>query len=98
MTETADGLVDYCRENGRVCPLPPFWNRLWEMLPDRARDGAGWRPALPLILAAWHEAPVSLKASRLEEHIRWAAEHNALEPIGRFLRELHEHDWFHIDD
>ena len=68
------------------------------MLPGRSRVGAGWQPALPLILAAWHEAPAMLKMLRLAEHIEWAAKHDLLEAIGKFLRELREDDWHHIGD
>jgi hypothetical protein len=73
MDDTVEGLVRYCRENNRVCPLPRFWNDLWEMLPDRKRDGGGWRPPLPLILAAWHDTPALPKMLRLIEHIEWGA-------------------------
>jgi hypothetical protein len=98
MSETVESLVAYCRENDRVCPLPPLWNHLWEMLPNRVRVGAGWQPPLPLILAAWHETPAMPKMLRLVEHIEWAAKHDALDSVGTFLRELREEDWFHIGD
>jgi hypothetical protein len=51
MNESVESVVAYCRENDRVCPLPPLWNRLWEMLPGRSRVAVGWQPP-PLILAA----------------------------------------------
>ena len=98
MRETVESLVAYCRENNRVCPLPPHWSRLWETLPNRAQTGAGWQPPLPLILAAWHDTPAMLKILRLAEHIEWAAQHGALESAGKFLRELREEDWFHIGE
>jgi hypothetical protein len=98
MSETVESLVTYCRENDRVCPLPPLWNRLWEMLPDRSRIGVDWQPPPPLILAAWHHTPAMLKMLRLADHIEWAAKHEALEPIGKFLRELPEQDWYHTGD
>jgi hypothetical protein len=98
MSETIESLIAYCQQNNRVCPMPHHWNRLWEMLPDRSRVGAGWQPSLPLILAAWHDTPAMYKMSRLTEHIDWAAQQGALEPIARFLRELREEDWFHFDD
>jgi hypothetical protein len=37
MSDTADDLIAYCRENNRVCPQPKVWHELWEMLPDRKR-------------------------------------------------------------
>jgi hypothetical protein len=51
-----------------------------------------------LILAAWHNTPATLKMLRLTEHIEWAEEHGALEPVAHFLRELREEDWFHVGD
>ena len=98
MGETIEGLVTFCRKNDRVCPLPRVWNKLWEMLPDRSRVGAAWVPPPPLILAAWDDAPAMLKMQRLAEHIDWAAKHNSLDLVGKFLRELREEDWFHIND
>jgi hypothetical protein len=98
VSESAESLIAYSHENNRVCPLPPLWHQLWEMLPGREQVGAGWRPPLPLILAAWHDTPAILKMLRLAEHIQWAAEHGALEPVARFLRELPEADWHHLGE
>jgi hypothetical protein len=93
---TKDDLIKYCRDNGRVCPMPTRWNELWERLPNRKRVGAGWEPGLPLILAAWHDTPAILKMVRLQEHIEWAEKNGALDEIGAFLRSLPEEDWAHI--
>lgn len=98
MSDSVESLVAFCRENDRVCPLPQLWNQLWKMLPDRKRNGAGWQPALPLILAAWHDTPAMLKMLRLAEHIEWAAQHSVLEPVAGFLRGLREDQWFHIGE
>lgn len=98
MSDTVETVVAFCRQNNRVCPLPPQWSRLWEMLPNRIRVGAGWQPSLPLILAAWGDTPVLLKMVRLAEHIEWAAQHGAMESVGRLLRDLREEEWFHIGD
>ncbi len=98
MDDSVEILVEYCRENHRVCPRPLLWKQLYEMLPDRERDGASWQPALPIILAAWHDTPALPKMLRLAEHIEWAAQHGALEFVSQFLRELREEDWFHGDD
>ncbi len=96
--ESVERLIAYCRENGRVCPMPQRWNALWERLPNRTRVGAGWQPPLPLILGAWDDTPGLLKMLRLEEHIKWAAQHGALAPVARFLRGLFEDEWFHLGD
>ena len=98
MSDTVEGLVAYCRENDRVCPLPQRWNQLWEMLPGRSGIGADCQPPPPLILAAWHDTPAMLKMFRLSEHIEWAEKNGSLEAVGNFLRGLREEDWFHIGD
>ena len=68
------------------------------MLPNCKRDGAGCRPAPPLILAAWYDTPVILKMLRLAEHIEWATQHGALELVARFLHGLREENWFHVGE
>jgi hypothetical protein len=98
MSDTVESLVAFCGQDSRVCPLPAKWNQLWEILPDRKRVGLGWQPPPPLILAAWHDTPAMLKMLRLTEHIEWAAQHDALDTVARFLRALHETDWFHVGE
>lgn len=98
MSDTTKSLMAYCRENGRVCPMPQQWNTLWELLPERKRVGSGWEPALPLILAAWDDTPSMLKMLRLVEHIEWADKHDALQPVAAFLCGLREDEWFHIGE
>jgi hypothetical protein len=90
-----DDLVRYCRENGRVCPMPDQWAAFWEMLPNPTRIGEG--PALPLILGGWH-APALLKMLRLKEHIDWADQHGVLDEVDKFLRSLPESEWAHLGE
>ena len=98
MSEAAENLIAYCREDNRVCPQPDRWIELWEMLPDRKQIGAVWEPPLPLILAAWHETPAISKMLRLAEHIHWADAHGVLPQVDTFLRNLGEKDWHHVGD
>lgn len=48
----------------------------------------------PLILSGWHYSSDDAKASRLEEHIRWAFEHGELGPIAKYLRNLPVERWY----
>ena len=96
MTNAAEQLIDYCREGGRVCPMPSQWNRLWELLPERRRSGVGWQPPLPLILAAWEHSSDLQKMLRLAEHIEWAETRGALDQVSDFLRTLPEEEWHHL--
>ena len=96
--DTVESLKSYCQLNARICPQPQLWNKLWEMLPKKKRVGGGWEPALPLILAAWHDTPALLKRLRLEEHIHWADKTGSLDQVSAFLRGLKESDWHHLDE
>ena len=96
MSEQLEQLWQFCGLNDRVCPLPPKWQSLWEMLPDRQQGGLGWEPALPLILAAWHDTSALDKSLRLRSHLEWANEHGVLPAVDTFLRSLSESDWHHL--
>lgn len=89
-------LLDYCQQNGRVCPNPLRWKELWEALPERQRVGRGWQPPQPLILGAWWHTSDDAKRRRLSEHIEWADARGALEVVDAFLRGLSESDWHHV--
>jgi len=78
-----------------VCPQPQRWNELWELLPERRRVGAGWEPALPLILGAWWHTSDAEKRSRFLSHICWAAEHGALSKVASFIKSLGPEQWHH---
>ena len=92
--EKFKALLEYVKADERICPMPDAWNQLWEMLPDKKRVGAGWEPAPPLILAAW-DSPYLTKILRLDEHIRYAADHGALDEIDSYLRGLKPEQWFY---
>jgi hypothetical protein len=87
-----------CQKNKRVCPQPQNWQKLYELLPNKKRQGNEWEPPLPLILAAWWETPVISKTMRFREHIEWAEAHGCLEQIAEYLKSLSEDEWYHIDD
>jgi len=65
---------------------------------NRKRAGAGWEPALPLILGAWYETPALPKMLRLKEHIDWAEQRGVLDEVDKFLRSLTESEWAHIGE
>lgn len=99
LSKKAQKLTFYCKANNRACPLPSFWNELYELLPNKKRnDKGGWEPALPLILGAWHTTPVILKIMRLQEHIVWADEHGAINEVNKYLRALPEDGWYHLGE
>ncbi len=91
-------LIQYCSSSGRICPQPQKWNELWEMLPDRTRDGYCWKPPLPLILAAWWETSPQEKKDRLQQHILYADQKGILSKVDQFLRGLADEQWYKEND
>lgn len=81
----------------RVCPQPKPWNEVFRRLPGKTRQGTGWEPPLPLILAAWWEATDSQKRERLRLHLEWAENHGVLPEIFEYLKTLKPEDW-HTED
>ena len=96
-TDPLQELLEFVRAEGRICPQPGKWNDLWEMLPDKQRNGSGWLPPLPLILAAWDHTTGLEKMLRLRQHIEYAAEKGVLDLVDHFLRELPNDEWYNID-
>lgn len=95
MDKKLKDLLDYVKADGRICPIRTCWDRLWEMLPDKKHIGRDWQPPMPLPLAVWWETPVLAKAVRLDQHIRYAAEHGALNEVDSYLRGLKPEEWFY---
>lgn len=97
MSTLAEVFTESSRD-GRVCPKPQAWQKLYDLLPDKHRSGTGWEPSLPLILGAWSDAPNLSKMLRFREHLEWAAKHDCLDSICDFLRKLPEENWHHLDE
>ena len=87
-------LIDYVQSDGRVCPMPTFWNDLWEVLPEHKRkENGSWNPSAPLILAAWWDTTAEEKRERLIEHIKHAANNGILDKVDKFIRGLTPDQW-----
>ncbi len=95
---TLEEAIAEATKNNRVCPMPMRWGHLYKLLPNCRRKGAGWEPALPLILAAWHESPALFKALRLKEHLEWAASYGAIDQVYAYMVSLTEGDWYHYNE
>jgi len=80
----------------RVCPMPPAWQRLHELLLAYQRVD-GTRLSAPLILAGWNFSSDHDKRARLREHVQWASEHGALPAVHDFLLALPADKW-HCED
>jgi len=87
-------LIEYVQSEGRVCPVPDFWNNLWEMLPNaKGKQSGGWNLSPPLILAVWWDATAEQKRERLILHIKYAADHGVLDKADEFIRGLIPDQW-----
>lgn len=93
MIDTMQAFRAKVKERGWVCPQPQKWNEMWELLPDKSRNGPGWQPPLPLILAAWWETSNLDKMFRFDEHLQWAVDRGATEVILDYLGALKPEDW-----
>jgi TPR repeat protein len=94
MPEDLYSLWSYCNQKGRV--VPKDWNKFYKMLANTYQlPSGGWVPALPLILASWHETDADQKQQRFREHLEWAGSQDQLGMIGAYLLSLHEAEWFH---
>lgn len=97
-TLTLPVVLALAAQNGRVCPKPERWSRLYELLPNTRRDGYGFIPAAPLVLGAWTETGDGQKIGRLREHLEWAQKNGALEVVHSYLRSLPEDAWHHVGE
>lgn len=103
MTDAMNKLMEYCRANNRVCPRSSQWTKLMLLLPNTKRNNSGgWdEPYGPMILGALIDNDgclVPLDTARRERfflHLKWAADHNAINGVEKFLKNLSEEDWCH---
>jgi hypothetical protein len=93
MPSKYESLIKYCEGKG-ICPEPYYWQSLWEIIEKRKILHCEWEPPRPLILGAWHMAPLLFKAVAFSEQIRWATEHEILDEVDSYLRSLGDHCWF----
>jgi hypothetical protein len=93
---SVDGLIAYCLQENRVCPMPPKWHDLSERL-DGSAPNAKTRVTRPVILAAWAYTSDFEKRTRLRDQIEWAHGHGLLSLVSSFLEALPESDWLHSD-
>jgi hypothetical protein len=91
-------LLSLASREGRVCPKPPAWRRLYELLPEKRRDGYGAIPPEPLMFEAWNAASDEQKRERLIEHFAWAENHRALHALHVCLNAMREDEWHHVGD
>ncbi len=84
--------------DGRICPKPGAWARLYELMPATRRDSYGAIPPEPFSLESWHGTDEDAKRHRFVEHLEWARAHAALDAVHEFLASLADAEWHHAGD
>ena len=90
MPKQLEDLEAFCLTENRVCPMPVYWVRLWEMI---KRADVDMEVPLPLILEAWNETTHLDKMVRLVENLQHAEENGSLDAVDSYLRELPLSRW-----
>ena len=90
-----DDVMRLARMNDRVCPSPPAWTRLHQLL--RVLVLARPTDPAPVALDAfeWSATTDLQKRLRLREQLAWAQHHGGLHVAHEFLLALREDDWHH---
>jgi hypothetical protein len=86
--------MDDVLKNGRICPNPQYWNKLWGILKSKTNEKI---PA-PLILAAWWHTSDNEKTDRFKHHLMLAEKLDAVAEVKTLLESLNESDWHHKDE
>jgi hypothetical protein len=94
LSVTVEQALNVARGNNRVCPMPPQWKTLFELMQTLAPPQS--IPPLVIDGAAWNIVPAMQKRLRLREQIEWAERLGILKPVFAFLRGLPEDDWLHF--
>lgn len=92
---TAELVYALAQVNGRVCPLAPVWEKLYQRLPVEQRGLQVVRAPFPIERRRWNAVGDDEKAQRLREQLAWAEERGGLYVVQRFLHEMEEAEWHH---
>jgi hypothetical protein len=84
-------LIDYCRADCRICPMPPQWAKLDQMMIDAINKV---RPPRALILGSWFDATDIQKIEQVANQIEWADKHGIFALVHDFLISLNAQQWY----
>ena len=89
---TIEDVLELVRRNNRVCPKPSVWKKLYDYLPNKTPQLAGF----PATAQEWSMTPPLQKRARLRQHIEWAAAQGVLKQVHKALAALPEEKWDHM--
>tara|TARA_Y100001970_G_scaffold260134_1_gene341885 strand:+ start:507 stop:1295 length:789 start_codon:yes stop_codon:yes gene_type:complete len=89
-TSLLDSCIEYVQINNRVCPMPQYWAKMYEMFRKEIRGTPEMRP---LILGGWG-APDEAKRKIVITQLFEAEKEGILLEVDDFLKRLKEEDWY----
>jgi hypothetical protein len=90
---TVEATIMELTHEGRVCPQPQPWNKLWKSMSAWGENARNEKPPVPLILAAWWATSNEEKRERFQHQLHWANEHGVLSKVTNYLADLGSTDW-----
>ncbi len=91
-------LLEECRRNNRVCPLPAQWQEFDALLRARVQHDPRSSPVAPLSPRDWQGTTALAKRSIFRTVVDWAIDNTLTGEALRYLRALPEEHWHHIGD
>lgn len=84
-------LIDFCKKEDRICPMPAMWNQMWINFSQGEKPGE----YLPLILSAWHGSTDRAKRERFLSLIEYCWENypENRKSISHKIKSLGKEDW-----
>ena len=82
-------LIKYCKEENRICPMPPEWAKIAEII--KIEPG---HPCTPLILNGWVFSSDEEKQKRLVQQIEYASKDEKIyDELKNFILKLRDIQW-----
>ncbi|MDC3323245.1 hypothetical protein OAW20_02160 [Gammaproteobacteria bacterium] len=94
-------IIDFCKKEDRICPMPVIWNQMWKNF----SKGEQPREYIPLILSTWWGSTDRAKRERFLSLIEYCWENypENRKSISHKIKSLRKEDWHycsenHLDD
>ena len=90
-TQTKEGLINYCEEKNRVCPVPLKWMEVMNIIKVTPGEPGS---LTSLVLGGW-DSTHEEKRDRLKKQIEYASENQDIfQNLQRFILRLKDEDWY----
>ena len=89
-------LLNYCQSNGRICPSPQHWNKIYHVYSwhtDKHKFTKYPPFKIPLIVGAWNTSDIE-KRQRLLTQIYWCYKNYFMGSMYKMVMGLTEDDWY----